>query len=163
MRLIASEFRRKGLTCVGMVCERRWSRSNGVDSSKSPICQAFTCSSTFGQTAVTRHRAGNLTSLAHFLQAITNEVNPITQHTLPGKSDGLSQATHGLYGLTVYLCDPLSPWQHRSEKNLNGSVRQDLPKVIALPRGYHNCTVQLLMGLSGRLRATPGLPCLFGV
>lgn len=121
------------------------------------------CCPTVGRTAVTRHRAGNLASLAYFLQAITNEVNPVTQPTLPGKSDGLSQATHGLYGLTVYLCDPLSPWQHRSEKNLNGSVRQDLPKVIAFPRGDHTCTVQLRMGLSGRLRATPGLPYPFGV
>ena len=64
--------------------------------------------------------------------------------------------------MTVCLCDP-SPSQHRSEKNLNGLVRQDLQKVTALPRGDRTCTVRLPIGLSGRLRATPGLACFFGL
>jgi transposase, IS30 family len=34
--------------------------------------------------------------------------------------------------LPVYYCDPPSPWQRPSNDNLNGLVRQHLPKGIDL-------------------------------
>ncbi len=49
-----------------------------------------------------------------------------------GKEMARHKELTGRLGMPVYFCDPHSPWQRPSNKNLNGLVRQYLPKGIDL-------------------------------
>lgn len=76
----------------------------------------------------------NPASAAHVLQAFTYKLNAIAQpmHQSLTYDRGTAMAHHQQLsantGITVYLCDPHSPWQRGANENTNDLIRQFLPK-----------------------------------
>jgi IS30 family transposase len=71
---------------------------------------------------------------AHVLQAFGGKLNMLTQSMRKTLTydRGKEMSSHAQLsldtGMTVYFCDPHSPWQRGSNENTNGLVRQYLPK-----------------------------------
>jgi IS30 family transposase len=59
-------------------------------------------------------------------------------------------------GVAVYFCDPKSPWQRGSNENINGLLRQYLPRHLSL-RDYSQADLDSIAAeLNGRPRQTLG-------
>ncbi|MEQ1638549.1 MAG: IS30 family transposase [Methylococcales bacterium] len=104
-------------------------------------------------------------SAANVLQAFTDKPNSIAQPMRlsmaydQGRGMALHKQLAADTGIAVYFCDPHSPWQRGSNENMNGLVRQYLPKGTDLS-GY---TQQQLDAIADEINARPrkglGLRC----
>ena len=55
-------------------------------------------------------------------------------------------------GLPIYFCDPHSPWQHGTNENTNGLLRQYFPKRTTCPSGPG---LKILDNVAAELNARP--------
>jgi IS30 family transposase len=73
---------------------------------------------------------------------------------------GLEMAEHRQFtvdtGVTVYFCDPRSPWQRGSNENTNGLLRQYFPKGQSLAGVTQQQLDEVARKLNGRPRQTLG-------
>jgi len=107
----------------------------------------------------------NPASAAHVLQAFTDKLRSVAQPMRlsltydRGKEMAYHLQLTANTAMAVYFCDPHSPWQRGSNENMNGLVRQYLPKGSDLS-GYSQEQLDAIANeINGRPRKTLDWAC----
>jgi transposase, IS30 family len=83
-------------------------------------------------------------------------INPTMRKTLTydrGSEMALHEQLAQRLNIDIYFCDPHSPWQRASNENINGLIRQFLPKGTDLSTVSHQQLAYIEMALNTRPRA----------
>lgn len=103
----------------------------------------------------------------HVWAAIAKQIKTLPSHLMRSLTwdRGKELASHAKFtvvtGVQVYFCDPHSPWQRGSSENINGLLRQYLPRNSDLPLHTQAQLNRIAHELNDRPRETLGWmkPC----
>jgi IS30 family transposase len=105
-------------------------------------------------------RLGNDRGTANVIEALKQRIQALPDHLAKSLTwdQGLELAAHKQFsidtGVSVYFCDPRSPWQRGSNENTNGLLRQYLPRKLDLAARSQVELDQIAAELNGRPRKT---------
>ena len=94
-------------------------------------------------------------ALASFTRRL-GTINPALRKTLTydrGTEMAMHEELAERLDIDIYFCDPHSPWQRASNENINGLIRQFLPKGMDLSTVTHQQLAYIEMALNTRPRA----------
>lgn len=105
-------------------------------------------------------RLGSERATEHVIAALKERIRELPRHLVLSLTwdQGNELAAHRRFSaeteITVYFCDPHSPWQRGSNENTNGLLRQYLPKRTDLAARSQVELDEIAAELNGRPRET---------